>query len=127
MSLFPITELDANTAAQGNNLLPAGTLIVIPIDMTSVRMTQITVAQVSATQDYSMRTWLSEFPDGVAIAPGPFPVLRTSGLPFVVYITGQTPPDGCYAMLVTPGTYILNIVNLTNEANLFSFSKTDLA
>ena len=117
MSLYPTTVLDATTAASGNNLIPSGTLLVIPIDMTVTQMTQIGLAQLSLTQDYSLRTWVSVYPDGMPIG-GIFPILRFASLPFTIYIAGQTPPQNTgYGVLVTPGSYYLNILNLTNEAN----------
>lgn len=127
MSLYPTTVLDATTAASGNNLIPSGTLLVIPIDMTVTQMTQIGLAQLSLTQDYSLRTWVSVYPDGMPIG-GIFPILRFASLPFTIYIAGQTPPQNTgYGVLVTPGSYYLNILNLTNEANVLRFSQIDLA
>ena len=127
MSLYPTTVLDATTAASGNNLIPSGTLLVIPIDMTFTQMTQIGLAQLSLTQDYSLRTWVSVYPDGMPIG-GIFPILRFASLPFTIYIAGQTPPQNTgYGVLVTPGSYYLNILNLTNEANVLRFSQIDLA
>lgn len=125
MSLYPIIELDPEIAALDPNMLPAGTLIVLPVDMSSVQMVQIVLVQLSQTQDYSMRTWLSRYPDGIAIAPGVFPVLRGQGLPFVIHTADQTPPENTNAIQVEAGNYILNILNLTNEINVFSFSTTD--
>ena len=127
MSLYPTTFLDATTAAADNNLMPPGTLTVIPINMTVTQMTQINLAQLSLTQDYSMRMWVSVYPDGIPIG-GMYPILRFAGLPFTIYIAGQTPPQNTgYAINVTPGRYYLNILNLTNEANVLRFSQIDLA
>lgn len=126
MSLYPTTIIDPD-AALGNNAIASGTLICIPIDMTSSQMVQIVLSQLSLTQDYSLRTWVSVYPDGNAIAPGLFPILRNGGLPFIVYVPGQTPPSNTYAIRVTPGSYYLNILNLTNEANVFSFNLIELA
>lgn len=126
MSLYPTTIIDPD-AALGNNAIASGTLISIPIDMTNSQMIQIVLSQLSLTQDYSLRTWVSIYPDGKAIAPGLFPILRNGGLPFIVYVPGQTPPSNTYAIQVTPGSYYLNILNLTNEANVFSFNLIELA
>ena len=127
MSLYPTIVLDAATAALDNNFIPPGTLVVIPIDMTVPQMTQISMAQLSLTQDYSLRTWVSVYPGGRVI-DALFPILRTVGLPFIIYVAGQTPPaNATYTILVTPGNYYLNILNLTNEANVFAFSQTDLS
>jgi hypothetical protein len=126
MSLYPVTITDPATVSVGNNGIASGTLIAVSIDMTSTQMMQIVMAQLSLTQDYSLRTWVSVYPDGNAIAPGVFPILR-NGIPFIIYVAGQTPPSNTYAILVTPGSYFLNILNLTNENNVFAFSPTELA
>ena len=109
-----------------NTLMPSGALIVIPIDMLGVQMTQISMAQLALTQDYSLRTWVSLDPDGLAIERY-FPILRTGGVPFVIYIAGFTPPANTSPILVTPGSYFLNILNLTNEQNVLAFNQIDLA
>ena len=126
MSLYPTTILDAESAGLRPNPIPSGSLIVIPIDMTTVAMTQVMLVQVSYTQDYSLRTWLSLHPDGLAIA-GVIPILKTAGIPLVIHIADQILPPDVNAIAVEPGQYMLNVLNLTNEANVFSFSKTDLA
>jgi hypothetical protein len=126
VSLYPITYLDAATAVLQNTLMPSGALVVIPIDMLTVQMTQINMAQLALTQDYSLRTWVSLDPDGLAIERY-FPILRTGGVPFVIYIAGFTPPTNTYSILVAPGNYFLNILNLTNEQNVLAFSQIDLA
>lgn len=126
MSLFPITLLDPTTAASGFNTLSSGTLVVIPLDMTTVVMTQVTVVQASLTQDYSLRGWISVYPDGIALA-SVFPILRGNGLPIVVYAPLHTPPEACIPIAVpASGIYYLNVLNLTNESNVFAFTKTDL-
>lgn len=132
MALYPITTLTPATASVEPNLLPSGTLFVIPIDMTTVNMTQLTLNQMSNTQDYSMRAWVSQFPDGIplpsSVGTGIYPVMKWDGLPIVVYLSGQTPPENTYSIEVpSSGIYNLNVLNLTNMANYFGFSKTDLA
>jgi hypothetical protein len=137
MSLYPITTLDATTAGLNPNGIMPGTLIVIPIDMTTVQMTSFDLQHLSNTQDYSLRAWLSKYPDGVpipssidgvaTIAAGIYAIIKFSKLPMVIYIAGQTPPIDSFDILVSPGLYNLNILNLTNEVNVFGFIKTDLA
>lgn len=132
MGLYPITFLDAITAALAPNSIPSATLVAIPIDMTTVQMTQITVAQLSFTQNYSLRAWLSIDPAGIPLKPNTppdfFPVLGVLvGLPIVIYTAPQTPPVNTIDIVVAAGNYIFNILNLTNELNVFGFSKTDLA
>lgn len=126
MNLYPITVLDPMTAASGFNSLSSGSLVVIPLDLTTVAMTQVTVVQASLTQDFSLRGWISLYPDGIALA-NDFPILRGNGLPIVIYVPLQTPPDDCIPVAVpASGLYYLNILNLTNVANIFAFTKADL-
>lgn len=126
MSLFPITILDPITAASGFNTLLSGSLVVIPLDMTFAAMTQITIVQASLTQDFSLRGWISVYPDGIALA-SVFPILRGNGLPIVIYVPLQTPPNDCIPIAVpASGIYYLNVLNLTNESNVFAFTKADL-
>lgn len=132
MALYPITFLDAVTAGMAPNPIPSATLVAIPIDMSTVQMTQLTVAQLSFTQNYSLRAWLSVYPAGIPLPPDAppdfFPVLGAMvGLPIVIYTATQTPPGNTLDILVDAGSYIFNILNLTNELNVFGFSKTDLA
>ena len=132
MSLYPTTVLDAVTAALNPNPIQPGNLIVIPIDMTSTLMTSIDLQQMSNTQDYSMRAWLSVYESGIALPSdanpaGIYPVIKFSQYNIIVYREGQTPPESTFPILVPAGEYFLNILNLTNELNYFGFTKTDLA
>ncbi len=135
MSLYPIIQIDPSIAVLDPNKIPSGTLIVIPIDMTTVNMTSLTISQVSNTQDFSLRAWVSIYRDGDALpspalpqpSSGIYPVLRWVGLPLVLYLPGFTPPDDTVPIaLPGPGLYYFNLLNLTNELNYFGFGKTDL-
>lgn len=130
MSLYPTTVLDVITAAENPNPIQPGNLIVIPIDMTSTVMTTIDLQQMSNTQDFSMRAWLSIYPSGAALPSddnpaGIYPVIKFSQYNIVVYQNGQTPAESTFPINVLPGMYFLNILNLTNELNYFGFTKTD--
>ena len=130
MTLYPITNLSPLVAAIGGNLLPSGSLITIPIDMTIAQMTQIIVGQISQTEDFGMRGWISLYPDGISLISGlssVFPLMRMSPQPLVIYIQGQIPPVGAIEALVKPGQYYLNILNLTNTQSMFAFALTTLA
>lgn len=132
MGLYSTTMLAATAAVAAPNPIPSSTLVAIPIDMTTVQMTQITVAQLSFTQNYSLRAWVSTYPGGIPLNPDTppdfFPVLANMvGLPIVIYTPSHTPPANTLDILVEAGSYVFNILNLTNEANVFGFSKTDLA
>ena len=132
MSLYPIVILTPSEASIAPNLIMPGNLIVIPLDMTTIQMTSIDLQQVSNTQDYSMRAWLSVYQNGAPLpssdgVSGIFPIIKFSLFPIIIYIESQTPPANSFPILVTPGLYNLNILNLTNERNVFNFSQTNLA
>lgn len=107
--------------------IPSGALVSWPLDLTSASMIQIILAQLSLTQDYSLRAWISVYVNGIPLAPGYVPVMQTGGLPLVVYISPQTPPANTFAVPVSPGLYVLNVFNLTNEANVLGYLATTLA
>lgn len=121
MSLYPTTVIDPATLALEPNIIQPGNLIVAPIDMTEAQMVQIDLQQMSNTQYFSLRAWLSLYQNGIAYPPGNYSVLNWAGAPIVIYVPGQTPPDYTFAIEVPPGMYFLNILNLTNEHNIFSF------
>lgn len=130
MPIYPITITDTDTLSVDPNLLLPGNMTCVPIDMTTVRMTQITMQQLSNTQDYSLRAWVSLYREGVALGDDSkktYTIMRNILLPIIIYTAGQVPPVESFSVLVEPNYYFLNILNLTNEANYFSFVKTDLA
>jgi hypothetical protein len=127
--LYPHIFIDAVTAGNGPNLLPSGNLALVQIDMTVTQMTRIIVTQVSLTQDFGMRFWLSVKPLGSSIIstwPRELAVSRMTPEALFIYTFGQTPDSGSLAQ-IAPGLYYLNILNLTNCPSVFMFSKTDLA
>ena len=127
--LYPHILIDTVTAGNGPNLLPSGTLALVPLDMTLTQMTRIIVTQVSLTQDFGMRFWPSAKPCGPSIIstwPRELAVSRMTPEALFIYAIGQTPGSGSLAQ-VAPGLYYLNILNLTNCPSVFMFSKTDLA
>jgi hypothetical protein len=115
----------------GPNLLPSGSLVLMSIDMTTTQMTRIIITQVSLTQDFGMRYWLSQYPAGVSVigsSPHELAVSRMSPMPLIIYNVGQTPSDDRASLAqVMPGIYYLNVLNLTNCPAVFLFSTTDLA
>lgn len=127
MSLYPTTVIDGTTLALDPNRILPGNLIVSPVDMTVTQMLQITLQQMANTQDFSLRTWVSLYPDGIAFAPGNIPILKWANVPIVIYVPSQIIPEDTIGILVQPGKYFLNILNLTNEHNVFGYSQTVLA
>lgn len=127
MSLYPITIMTAQALSVNPNLLLPGNMIAVPLDMTVNQMVQIFLQQQSNTQDFSIRAWISQYQDGIALGSGIYPLLRFGGFPIVAHITTQTPPEASFPVLVPPGEYFVNILNLTNEPNVFGFAQTVLA
>jgi hypothetical protein len=130
MTLYPTITLDPLTTVIGGNIVPAGSLVIMPIDMSAVLMRQIIVGQISQTEDFGMRGWVSLYPNGISLITGlnaVFPLMRMSPQPLVVYVQGQSPPLGSIQALVTPGLYYLNILNLTNTQSMFALAMATLA
>lgn len=124
MPLYPVIDLDPMVATSDFNLIPSGSLVTIVIDMIATTLSVLTLIQVSLTQDFSLRGWISSAPDGIPIGHY-MPILRVGGWPIVVYVPPETPPEDCIPIAVESRRYYLNILNLTNEANVFKFSKAD--
>ena len=101
-------------------MISSGTWIGLPLDLISSSQVQITLVQVSYTQDYSLRYWISLYPFGLPLAP-PRPVMKTAQLPIRVCVPGYGAEDAM-RIEVEPGCYILNVYNLTNQSNLLEFT-----
>jgi hypothetical protein len=127
--LYPYAVFAPGVAAQEPQLLPAGTLALIPLDLSVVQMMKLVLAQASFTEDYGMHAWISRYPAGSSLltALDVFPLMRMAPRPVVLYVPGQTPPDATYLAPVEPGAYYLNVLNLTNSLSRFSFAQTNLA
>jgi hypothetical protein len=106
--------------------LPSGGWIGLSLDLTTLVRAQITLTQLSYTQDFSVRAWISVYPNGIAVPPGPWPVLRTGGLPILVYTDAQMPMADIVPVPLAPAQYTLNLRNLTNEDNLVGYSRLNL-
>lgn len=124
MNLYPVIIFRPAVVVRGPNLLPPGTLGVVPINMTDDDIiVQVKIVHVSLTQDFSLRYWVSPFIDGLSVMPHPgfFPVLRGNGLPIVLY--SHFPPlYPCIPVLIRRrAVHYFNVLNLTNEGNQFTF------
>lgn len=146
MSLYPTTSLSASSAAIGSNVIAPGNLIYIPMVMAS-NATKITLIQDSTAQDYSLRVWVSLVPVGPAITP--YITLTSSGKttnqsylstwhafkdtsnPFVLFTATAgfgtaanfSSAVGVFYVLVPDSTCYINVLNLTNTANSFTFAQ----
>ena len=102
----------------------------------------ISAAQLSPTQDYSIRFWFSSKPNGIFV-PNNFSFFHMNRFidkMYLYYDTNVTlPPADQIVSLPTmqsygpanifpiplqPGSYFLNFLNLVNAENIFSFSST---
>jgi hypothetical protein len=127
--LYPSIQLDPITATGTPNLLPSGTIALIPLDMSVVRMMQIILVQVSLTEDFGMQAWVSQVPAGLSLItpfPNVFPLVSTTPRPLIIFLRGQTPTPGAILAQVISGQYYLNVLNLTNSPTMFGFAKTNL-
>jgi hypothetical protein len=128
--LYPTHVTDAATAARTFNMVPAGQVTVIPLDMTDAQMVQIKITQAYGGEDFVLRAWVSDQPLGASMLteqPDFIALSRFPGRPVVLYSVTQTPPDGVIGVPVINQRYYLNIQNVANTPSAFSFSITILA
>src|SRR3569623_119827 len=96
----------------------SGNLIMFPVDSSQFNMLQITLSQLSQTQDYSLRAWVSVYPNGTPLAPGYVSVLKVGGLPLVLSVFGLISPiNTLLCPIALRQQYMLNVLNLTNDDN----------
>lgn len=127
--LYPSITIDPTVATGTANMLPAGMVALIPINMSVVQMMQIILVQVSQSEDFGMQAWLSVAPAGLSLItpfPNVFSLMRTTPRPLILFLHGQTPPVDAIFAPVIAGHYILNILNLTNSAAAFGFAQSIL-
>src|ERR1700742_440466 len=96
--LYPIINLDPATATANNTVLPPGNCAVIAIDMTIVQMSQIILTQISHTEDFGLRGWVSVYPAGISIIKGMpdyFSLPRMNPRPLVLYVPSLFPNFDC--------------------------------
>jgi hypothetical protein len=98
-----------------------------PSDVKNVIIVQIA----PNTQDNALRCWVSHQMGGTQVVEYPINVAfwhanRVPNEIITVYDQALPPPVGA-ALPLAPGSYYVNILNLTNEKNAFSFVLTDVA
>lgn len=126
MALYPYTTIQPVEAALAATVIPSGCMVVIPLDMTLLQIMQITLRQVSQTEDFCLRAWVSLRPGGLSI--GSFitmPISVFTPAPLLVYVGERDLPLDCYAVQVVPGKFCLNIQNLINQAAAVTYSSVD--
>jgi hypothetical protein len=126
MALYPYSTVQPAEAALAAIAIPSGCMVVIPVDMTVRQVMQIILRQVSQTEDFCLRAWISLRPGGPSI--GTFitmPVAVFTPAPLIIYVGEMDLPMNCYPVQVVPGTYTLNIQNLINQATAVAYSSID--
>ena len=131
MALYPTETIAlAEIQAQPMTLLNSSSALVVPITIAPLAGYSIATAQLSPTQDYSIRMWLSQTPTGnfVPTHASFWYLARYDDQQIVFYdLAGNpvpTPVPPCLSIFpvpVIPGNYFLNFLNLVNAENVFSF------
>lgn len=89
----------------------------------------IVVQTMLAQQDFSLRCWISAVMADATVSPLPpnhslWPANRLPHPQIIIYDEALPRPDGL-TCAVTPGTYFLNVLNMTNAKNSFAVLLTD--
>jgi hypothetical protein len=132
--LYPITILQPDDAANIPNIIMQGCMTCIPFTLNNGGGIIISALQVALTEDFSIKGWFSSQPNGQPFDVDP-PILATFSLlrsPFeiVVYDPSVSPPaplsNTSYQSFypIQPGLIYLNLLNLINRPNIFTFGMT---
>jgi len=129
MPLYPTSALIL-PQMQGINAIQSSSALLAPFTLMPGTAMQFSGSQLSPTQDYSIRLWMSVLPGGDFI-PTIFSywhLNRTADQLITPYDMSYPAPSGRYVIPVPllPGDYYLNVLNLVNAENVFSFSSTEL-
>ena len=128
--LYPVTNIDISVIPETNFIL-AGNLTTISLTIAPLTGQMISMMQVAPTQDFSMRVWISPQQDGqfTPLNASFWYLNRYLNSTFLFYDLNGTPPTtiaptGYNLILVPvfPANYYLNVLNLVNAQNIFSFA-----
>lgn len=129
MALYPTVYVSLEDI-QGMTELLSSNLMVVPLVINPQQGQMLALAQLSPTQDYSLRFWLSMKPNGIFVPTNAsfYHMNRTADRLYLYYDMNSTPPSApnILGIPVPTGSYKLNILNLVNAENVFSFSSTDV-
>ena len=127
--LYPIAILDLPTM-QGMNAVNPGSAVATTFTLQPGSGWSMAMMQLAPTQDYSLRAWISALPGGQFLPTRmSYWHLNRKNAPVVVVYDLAITPDSLetgYAVPLLPGVYVLNILNLVNSENVFSFSATEI-
>jgi hypothetical protein len=88
-------------------------------------LTSFVVTMASMAQDFSLRVWVSQKRNGLAIG-STWHANRTSDKVCVLYTPDIRPPENVVGVPVEiGGSYYINILNLTATTNAFKFAMLD--
>jgi len=114
----------------GMQMLPSGALAISPFTVANGQYVKMVAIQTAPTQDFSMRAWISRLPEGPSEGTNHYtrhwPINRIAEI-VVIYDRNLPVPDIVGRLIaVDPGDYYVNILNLVNEENSFSFAQGGL-
>ena len=125
--LYPVVNINPSSI-EGMHVVPPGNLVAVPLSIISGQVLKFVVLQNSPTQDFSMRAWISITPGGATVGntltTQYWPVVRYPDV-IVLHDMNVVLPDVLRTIPVLPGSYTLNVLNLVNEKNVFTYS-TDM-
>ena len=67
MSLYPITILQPEAAANIGNIIMQGCMTVIPVTLDEGGAIVFSLVQAALVEDFSIRAWFSTVPNGAAL------------------------------------------------------------
>jgi len=129
VTLYPTTAVDISTI-NTMGCIESSSLLTIAITVPSLGGIKFAMSQMSPTQDYSIRVWFSILPGGDFIPTNAsyWHLNRYVDQILTLYDINANKPTGSniLAIGVPSGNYNLNLLNLVNSENVFSFLATML-
>jgi hypothetical protein len=131
--LYPTTINPAPTY-QTNYVIPNGNLYSFTFTLNPGDQQSISIIHTAGdfNQDRSLLAWVSTQPGGQYFYNLPaylqcwHPNRRINSGEFIVYDSSLDTVQADYAIPLAPGNYFINVLNLVNLANAFSYILTDL-
>lgn len=105
-----------------------GHLYAFPFEVKSDGFVDIIGVHMGLVQDHSVRFWVSSSPGGESIShtspASAFWHPNRTPTEIVRVQDENTPPTSAVTILVSPGVYFMNALNLINSINLFTLTLT---
>jgi hypothetical protein len=129
--LYPMTR-NPTPNAFNNYVIPNGNLFCFDFTIAAGDQKVLSVVLTAGVnnQDHSLLAWVSEQPGGNVMYDKPAYLQqwhpnRTDGDSVTVYDSNLVTVSADFPFGLTPGSYVLNVLNLTNLINSFSYTLTD--